>query len=108
MKRQLDKKEREMTEKGLKKRNKELGPAKRAVQMIQAQIDFAPIKREYDKKSREFNDIIRPLNQQVEDETNKLNLKKFTGDLNIITDDIINLESQLKDGVTVKQAVGVN
>lgn len=108
MKRQLDKKEREMTEKGLKKRNKELIPAKRAVQMIEAQIDFAPIEREYKEALRKFNETIRPLNNQVEDETNALNLKKFTGDLKIITDDIENLETQLKEGVEVKEMSGVN
>ena len=108
MKRALDKKEREMTEKGVKKRKKELIPARRAVQMINAQIEFAPIEREYKKSLRKFNKIIRPLNEQVEDETNELNLKKFSTDLKIIEDDIINLETQLKEGVTIKNASGVN
>jgi len=108
MKRQLDKKEREMTIKGVAKRKKELIPAKRAVRMIQAQIDFAPIKREYDEKSREFNNLIRPLNNQVEDELNEKQLKIFTSDLKIIEDDLENLQSQLADGVTIKEAPGVN
>lgn len=108
MKRQLDKKEREMTIKGVAKRKKELGPAKRAVKMIKAQIYFAPIERKYKEELKQFNDIIRPLNQQVEDEINELNLKKFTGDLKLIEEDLINLESQLKDGVTIKNAPGVN
>lgn len=108
MKRQLDKKERELTEKGLKKRKKELIPAQRALKMINAQIEFAPIEREYKRKLREFNDKLRPLNEQVEDETSALNLKKFSAELKIIQDDIVNLESHLTEGVEVKSQVGVN
>lgn len=105
--RELTKKEIELNNKGIKKRESNLEKINRSVFMLEEQIKFGNIKRVYDEELRKFNDKIRPLNNQVEDEQLSKRLKELTADRKINQEVIDNLNSQIKDGVAEKTPLGV-
>ncbi len=101
MKRKLNKTELELTNKGIVKRKKEIKESNKAIKIHKKHQEYTKIKREYE-------DLLEPYNREVEDKNNKLKIKKFEENLELAKLDLKNLEDQVKNGIKVKEAVGVN
>lgn len=101
MKRKLTKQERELTKKGLENRQKEIEDLEEAIIVNKKHQEFLEFQRDYE-------DVLRPYNRKVEDSNLDIKIRTFEEKLKLAKIDVKNLNSQLKDGVNVKKASGVN
>ena len=101
MKRKLNEKEKEMTEKGVKRLNEEISELQNNLDYNQALID----KQKY---LRDFDDIWRDYLRNTKDEDDKRLLKQIDNLFKQKADTIHNLQKQLKEGVEESNAIGWN
>jgi len=95
MKRQLDREERGLTERNLKKREEEIEEMKEQFEMTTESIIFDQVKRDY-------NDKVRPFQRKVEDKRNEDQLKSMTNGIRETENVIEVTKKQLKEGVDEK------
>lgn len=100
MKRPLNETEEKATKLGVENRIKEIKDKKESIKIHLKQKVFMAAKREYEE-------ILLPYNNKIEDLNLKVRLEKLEEDLNLAEKDLINLKDQLKSGVEVKRMSGV-
>ena len=100
MMRELDNKEREMTEKGLKRNQTELTRMVKALEMTLKHKQFMQTKREYE-------DTMRPFNRENEDLEIEKTIKGYEEEIKVKTEMCEELNKQLNEGVEVKEPQGV-
>jgi len=100
MKRPLNKIEKKLTKEGLEKREKEIIDLTETLNIHNKQKEFIKAKIEYE-------DLIVPYNRKVDEQNLKTRMEKIEEDIKLAELDIINLKSQLSEGVEVKKMVGV-
>lgn len=100
MMRKLEKKEIDLTNKGLKRNQEEIKELKESLERLNKFKEFRDLKRKYE-------DETRPYNRRVEDQELDAKVKMITADIQMKEEIILNLKKQLKEGVEVKKPLGV-
>ena len=96
MKRQLDKKEKELTLKGLKRNEEELRDLKEA-------LSNTKIHKEFIEQKRKYEDTMRPYNRKNEDKEIDKTIKGYEGEIKMREEVINDVQKQLKEGIEVKE-----